>query len=379
MSDFGLTDEEQAIADVFSDFSRREVMPGAAERDETCEFPEALVKRIGELDGMGISVPDNAGGLGLTTKAQLLAIEQIAYGDAALASIYTAHYLALEVFNLFANDEQREKYVRPLAEGKLLGAFGLTEPGAGSDIGSMRTRARREGDEWVISGAKTFISNAQEADLITLFATVDPEKGFKGITTFAVPTDADGVSFGTPQAKMGLRSSPTYDVHLDDVRVPADAMIGTEGQGGKVALSVLNAARIDIAAMANGIALRALDLAVRYASERTQFGQSINNFQGIQLLLGQMDAELEAARQTAFWAAGVRDSGADLRRAGSVSKYIATETCHRVVDNALQIHGGAGYLRESEIERLYRDARVLRIYEGTSQIQLMTIAKLLDK
>lgn len=368
------TEEEAAIRAAFVEFARREVLPGAAGRDRSGAYPADLVRRLGELDGMGISVPEADGGLGLGTGAQLAAIEEVAYADAALASIHTAHYLGMEVFHLFATGDQRTTWLRPLASGRLLAGFALTEPDAGSDIGSMTTRARRDGDEWVLSGAKTFISNAAEADVLALFATVDPDLGFRGITAFAVPTDAAGLSFSPPQEKMGLRSSPTYTVYLDEVRVPAAAVVGEVGRGGVMALTVLNAARIDIAAMANGIARRALDLAVEYAGERAAFGRSIGDFQAIQLLLGQMDAELEAARRTTAWAGAERDRGADLRRPGAIAKYVATEACFRAVDAALQVHGGAGYMTESEIERLYRDCRVLRIYEGTSQIQLLTIA-----
>lgn len=369
------TTEQEAIRDSFAEFARREVAPGAAERDRSGDFPAALVRRLGELDGMGISVAPDDGGLGLDTVSQLLAIEQVAYADAALASIYTAHYLGMEVFRLRAAGEQRAQWLAPLARGQFLAGFALTEPGAGSDIGSMRTTARYEDGSWVLNGTKTFISNAAEADVLALFATVDPARGFRGITAFAVPKGTPGVSFSAPQLKSGLRSSPTYTVYLDDVRLPAGSLLGEPGAGGVTALEVLNAARIDIAAMANGIAARALDLAVSYATTREQFGSPVADFQAVQLLLGQMDAELQAARLTAWWAARERDEQAPLRRPGSVAKYIATETCFRVVDAALQVHGGAGYMTESEIERLYRDCRVLRIYEGTSQIQLLTIAR----
>lgn len=369
------TAEQEAIRDSFAAFARREAAPGAAERDRSGEFPAALVRRLGELDGMGISVAADDGGLGLDTVSQLLAIEQVAYADAALASIYTAHYLGMEVFRVRAAGAQRARWLAPLARGQYLAGFALTEPAAGSDIASMTTTARRDGDGWVLNGTKTFISNAAEADVLALFATADPARGFRGISAFAVPKGTAGVSFSAPQRKSGLRSSPTYTVYLDDVRLPADALLGDVGAGGTIALEVLNAARIDIAAMANGIAARALDLAVSYATTREQFGSPVAGFQAVQLLLGQMDAELQAARLTAWWAARERDEQAPLRRPGSVAKYIATETCFRVVDAALQVHGGAGYMAESEIERLYRDCRVLRIYEGTSQIQLLTIAR----
>ena len=355
-------------------FANREIHPGAAFRDETREFPAELVKRLGEQDLMGISVPEEFGGLGMSTKTQLIAIEEVARTDAALASIYTAHYLGLEPILVGGTEEQKRRWLPRLASGELLAGFALTEPDAGSDIASMRTTARREDDGWHLSGSKTYISNAKEADLIVLFAKTDPSAGFRGITAFVLPQGTPGVSYSEPQDKLGIRSAPTYTVYLDDVVLPHDAVVGTEGRGGNIALTALNRARIDVAAMANGIALRAWELGRSYAAERKQFGHPIAEFQAIQLLLGACDAQLVASRVTADWAADVKDAGADLRRAASVSKYVATEACFSIVDQTVQIHGGAGFMRESEIERLYRDCRILRIFEGTSQIQLLTIA-----
>lgn len=355
-------------------FANREIHPGAAFRDETREYPAELVKRLGEQDLMGISVPEEFGGLGLSTKTQLIAIEEVARTDAALASIYTAHYLGLEPILVGGTEEQKRRWLPRLASGELLAGFALTEPDAGSDIASMRTTARREDDGWHLSGSKTYISNAKEADLVVLFAKTDPSAGFRGITAFVLPQGTPGVSYSEPQDKLGIRSAPTYTVYLDDVVLPHDAVVGTEGRGGNIALTALNRARIDVAAMANGIALRAWELGRSYAAERKQFGHPIAEFQAIQLLLGACDAQLVASRVTADWAAEVKDAGADLRRAASVSKYVATEACFSIVDQTVQIHGGAGFMRESEIERLYRDCRILRIFEGTSQIQLLTIA-----
>ncbi|GCE37377.1 Butyryl-CoA dehydrogenase [Rhodococcus wratislaviensis] len=355
-------------------FANREIHPGAAFRDETREFPAELVKRLGEQDLMGISVPEEFGGLGMSTKTQLIAIEEVARTDAALASIYTAHYLGLEPILVGGTEEQKRRWLPRLASGELLAGFALTEPDAGSDIASMRTTARREDDGWHLSGSKTYISNAKEADLVVLFAKTDPSAGFRGITAFVLPQGTPGVSYSEPQDKLGIRSAPTYTVYLDDVVLPHDAVVGTEGRGGNIALTALNRARIDVAAMANGIALRAWELGRSYAAERKQFGHPIAEFQAIQLLLGACDAQLVASRVTADWAADVKDAGADLRRAASVSKYVATEACFSIVDQTVQIHGGAGFMRESEIERLYRDCRILRIFEGTSQIQLLTIA-----
>ncbi|WP_425300666.1 acyl-CoA dehydrogenase family protein [Nocardia farcinica] len=355
-------------------FAEAEILPGAAERDASARFPADLVRRLADQDLMGISVPTEYGGLGLSTRAQLVAIEEVARADAALASIYTAHYLGLEPILVGGTEEQRARRLPALAAGEQLAGFALTEPDAGSDIASMRTVARRAPDGWHLSGAKTFISNAREADLVVLFAKTDPDAGFRGITAFAVPKGTPGITYSEPQDKLGIRSAPTYTVYLDDVVLPHDAVIGTEGRGGNIALTALNRARIDVAAMANGIALRAWELGRRYAAERKQFGHPIAEFQAIQLLLGACDAELVAARVTADWAADVKDAGQDLRRAASISKYTATEACFAIVDRVVQIHGGAGFMRESEIERLYRDCRILRIFEGTSQIQLLTIA-----
>lgn len=374
---FELTETQRAIRAVVREFARREVAPGAHERDASGAFPRDLVTRLGDLDAMGITVPVEDGGLGLDTMTQLIAIEEIAAADAALASIYTAHLLALEVVNLGASVEQRRRYLRGLAGGSLLGAFALTEPGAGSDIASMTTTARRDGERWLLRGEKTYISNAAEADLLVTFASTDPTAGFRGISAFFVPRDSPGLSFSSPQDKCGIRSAGTYGVYLDDVAVPAADVIGALGSGGKLAMTALNGARIDVAAMANGIAARALQLAVAYATSRRQFGEPLRDFQAVQLMLGEMDARLESARVTASWAAAAKDAGEDLRRAGSVAKWTATEHCSQIVDMAVQVHGGAGFMRESEIERLYRDSRILRIFEGTSQIQLLTIAGVL--
>ena len=374
---FELTETQRAIRDVVRDFARREVAPGARGRDESGVFPRDLVTRLGALDAMGITVPTEDGGLGLDTNTQLLAIEEIAAADAALASIYTAHLLALEVVTLGATPEQRRQYLPGLAGGSLLAAFALTEPGAGSDIGSMTTAARRDGDGWRLSGEKTYISNAAEADVLVVFAKSDPSAGFRGVSAFLVHRDTPGISFSPPQDKCGIRSAGTYSVYLDDVVVWDHDVIGELGRGATLALRALNGARIDVAAMANGIAARALQLATAYATSRRQFGAPLRDFQAVQLMLGEMDARLESARITASWAAAMKDAGADLRRAGAIAKWTATEHCSQIVDMAVQVHGGAGFMRESEVERLYRDSRILRIFEGTSQIQLLTIAGML--
>jgi alkylation response protein AidB-like acyl-CoA dehydrogenase len=371
------SDEQRAVQETFRAFAERELIPGAARRDASAEYPAHLIARLGELSAMGIALPEEHGGLGLSTATQLIAIEEVAYGDAALASIFTAHYLGAEALLLGGSEQQQKEYLPPLATGRMIAGFALTEPGAGSDIGSITARARAGGEDWLLTGSKTFISNAREAGLLVVFARTDDGAGLDGISAFLFPAGTPGVSFSPPQDKSGIRSAPTYTVFLDDARLPGSALLGERGRGGRLALRTLNHARIDIAAMANGIAMRALQLAAGFSAGRVQFGHPIREFQAIQLLLGEMDASLEASRLTAFWAAEAKDAGQDVRREAAIAKYLATETCSRVVDAALQVHGGAGYLRESEVERLYRDCRVLRLYEGTSQIQLLTIARTL--
>lgn len=368
-----LTTDEVEFRATIRDFASRRVMPGAAERDRTCEYPSELVSELVHLSAMGISVPTAQGGLGLPTAVQLAVIEEVAFADAALASIYTAHYLALEALRVGSQD--RADLVGALATGQQLGAFALTEPDAGSDIGSMASRAVPTASGWRLEGTKTFISNAREADVLVVFAKTDPPAGLRGISCFAVPRRTPGLEFSPPQDKCGLRSAPTCTVFLDRVNLPVEALIGAPGEGGTIALRALNAARIDIAAMASGVAARALDLALGFAGSRRQFGRTIGEFQAIQLLVGEMVALLHGARLTAWDAAARRDRGEDIRTVASIAKYLATESCFRVVDSSLQIHGGAGFMRESEVERLYRDCRVLRIYEGTSQIQLLGIAR----
>jgi alkylation response protein AidB-like acyl-CoA dehydrogenase len=341
---YEFTEEQQRLRQTLRAFALEELVPGAAERDRTAAFPAKLVARLGALELMGITVPSTYGGL-----------------------------------LLFGTDEQKRRLLAPLARGDELAAFALTEPDAGSDVASIRTEAARETGGWRIRGSKVFISNAREAGLLIVFAKTRRDAGIEGLGAFAVRSGAAGISYSEPQDKLGIRSAPTYEVRLDDVAVAHDALIGDETGGGRIALEVLNRARIDIAAMANGIAMRALQLATDYAAERSQFGRPIRDFQAVQLLLAEMDVAVETGRLAAYRAAALKDAGADLRREAAIAKYVATENCFACVDRALQIHGGYGYMRESEIERLYRDCRILRIYEGTSQIQLLTIARALAR
>jgi alkylation response protein AidB-like acyl-CoA dehydrogenase len=370
-----LTDDHLEFQTTLRAFARGRVAPGAAERDRNAVDAADIFRELADMDALGITVPTQYGGLGLDTTTLVIAVEELGYADASVASIFAGHYLGMEGFRLFGNEDQKQKYLTAMAQGDLRAAFALTEPDAGSDIGSMRSTAVREADGWRLNGTKIFISSAKEADVLLLFAKTDPRAGFRGISAFIVPTDTPGLGFSAPMDKMGCRGEHAYEVSIEDVVVPLENLLGQEGEGGKLAMEVVNPSRIDAAALANAIAMRAMDLAVAHATNRVQFGKPIREFQAIQLALGRMDTLIEAARLVTYEAARLKDQGGDFRRAASIAKYVASENGFNVVDQALQVHGGSGYMRESEIERLYRDARLIRLYEGTSDIQLLTLAK----
>jgi alkylation response protein AidB-like acyl-CoA dehydrogenase len=379
MTETGLTPEHLAFRDTVRRFARERVHPGAADRDRSQEHPRDLVGQLGQLGALGITTAAEYGGLGLDLLTQAIALEELAYADAALGSIIAGHYLGVEAIVQAGDDSQKQEHLPALSTGARRIAFALTEPDAGSDIASMRSRARPDdAGGWHLDGTKTFISNADEADIIIVFARTEPGPGMAGISAFIVPADAPGLERSRPIEKMGLRSEHAYELSFRDVVLPPAALLGPAGTGGKLALTVLNSARIDTAAVATGVAARGLDLAWQYAQQRRQFGQAIAQFQAIQLMLGRMDALTEAARRITYDAARAAAEGTSGRRLGAIAKYIASEHCAQVVDMALQVHGGYGYVVESEIERLYRDARVFRIYEGTSDIQLLAIFRSLS-
>jgi len=374
-----LSSEQQDFRRLVRDFADREVLPGAAGRDASGEDPAEIFAQLGEMGALGITVPPQFGGLGLDTVTLVLAIEELGYADACVGSVVAGHYLGLEGLRAFGDQAAKEKYLPPLARGQLRAAFALTEPDAGSDIASMRSTAVRDGNRWRISGSKVFISSAREADIMVLFAKTDPAAGLRGISAFVVPADEEHITYSAPMDKLGCRGERAYQVTLDDAVVPADALIGEVGEGGRIALAVLNPSRIDIAALASGVARRALDLAVDYAATRIQFGRPIGEFQAVQLALGHMDALAETARLATYAAAQSRDAGEDIRRIAAIAKYVSSENCSIVVDKSMQIHGGYGYMKDAEIERIYRDCRLFRIYEGTSDMQLLTVARSLTR
>ncbi|WP_152185732.1 acyl-CoA dehydrogenase family protein [Segeticoccus rhizosphaerae] len=367
--------EHPDLVQAIRDFARERVAPLAAERDQQGEDAAEIFGELARMDTLGITVPEEHGGLGLDTPTLVAAIEELAYADASVASVFAGHYLGMEGFRVFGDARMKSQFLTPMARGELRAAFALTEPDAGSDVGAMRSTAVEHEGGWRLNGNKIFISSAAEADVMLVFAKTDPTAGFRGISAFVVPTASDGLHYSKPMEKMGIRGEHAYEVSLDDVVVPGHHVLGSPGDGGKVAMHALNPSRIDAAALANGIAMRALDLAIAHATNRVQFGRPIRDFQAIQLALGKMDCLIESSRLVTYRAARQKDSGGDLRRAASIAKYVASENAFQVVDAALQVHGGAGYMRESEIERLYRDVRLIRLYEGTSDIQLLTLSK----
>ncbi|WP_203583015.1 acyl-CoA dehydrogenase family protein [Ruegeria sp. PrR005] len=372
---FDLSEEQRAIRETMARFAVERLAPGAAERDRSAEFPAALVSELAALGGMAMKTSTMDEGPGADNLAYALAVEAVARADASVAVIMVASNLSAAILAANATEDQRNRFLRPVARGER-GAlsFGLTEPGAGSDAAAIRTTARSQGDTWIIDGTKQWITGAAGAEVFVIFAKT-PEAGEGAVTCFIVEADAPGFSLGRVEDKMGLRSSGTAQLHFNGVRVPAANVVGQVGQGYRVALGALAPSRVAIAAQSLGIAERAFELGLSYAQERQVFGQPVAAFQNSRFVLADMRCALDQAWLLMLRAARLLDNGIPIRGEASMAKLVASETCGRVVDQMLQLHGGNGYSREYEIERLYRDARVMRIYEGTSEIQREVIAR----
>jgi alkylation response protein AidB-like acyl-CoA dehydrogenase len=372
---YQLNEEQKMIQAMVRDFAREEVMPTAEERDRTKTFPGDILRQMGELGLMGMNVPVEFNGAGVDTVSYSLALQEIAYADAATAVIMSVHNsVACGPIYLFGSDYLKETYLKPLAAGNMLGSFALTEPGAGSDPAAQKTKAVRDGNHYVINGTKMFITSGKHCDITVVTAYTDKDNKHKGISAFVVEKGTDGFHVGKEEDKMGLRSSDTVELVFEDCRVPAKNLLGNEGDGFVIAMASLDGGRIGIASQAVGLAQACLDAAVNYARERIQFGRPISQFQGIRWMLADMATQIEAARLMAFNAAAMRDRKENFSAAASMAKLYASEMANRVAYKALQIHGGYGYVKEFPIERYYRDARVLTIYEGTSEIQRKVIA-----
>lgn len=374
--DFSLNDHQKLIRDTVRQFMEAEVRPTVKEMEKQEKFPAEAIKKLGEMGCCGMLTPEEWGGPGLDTISYVLMLEEVARVHCAMSTAVGVTNSAVQVPLLgFGTDAQKKKYLKRLASGEILGAFCLTEPGAGSDAAGIQTRAVRQGDVYKLTGTKTWVTNGSVAGVLIVFAKTDPEAGGKGISAFLVEPGFAGFRVGRHEDKMGQRSSPSVEIVLNECVVPAENRLGEEGQGLKIALSALDGGRIGIAAQAVGLAQGALDESVKYAKQRKAFGKSIGEFQAIQWMLADMQMEIEATRGLLYHAAWLKDSGGRMGAAASKAKLYASEMVNRVVAKAVQIHGSVGYSRETDVERMYRDARVITIYEGTSEVQRMIIAR----
>ncbi|TVO67846.1 acyl-CoA dehydrogenase [Denitromonas ohlonensis] len=373
-----LTQEQEMIRDAMRDFSRERLAPFAEAWDRDHTFPREALKELAELGALGMVVPEQWGGAGMDYMSLVLAIEEIAAGDGATSTIVSVqNSLACGIPNRYGNDAQKEQWLKPLARGEMLGCFCLTEPHVGSDAGAIKTTAVKDGDAWVLNGVKQFITTGREADVAIVFAVTDKAAGKKGISCFLVPTTAPGYVVGRIEEKMGQKASDTAQILFENCRVPADALLGEEGQGYKIALSNLEAGRIGIASQCLGMARAALEAAVKYAHERETFGKPIFEHQAVNFRLADMATQLEAARQLVWHAASLKDAGRPCLKEASMAKLFASEMAEKVCSDAIQIHGGYGYVTDFPVERIYRDVRVCQIYEGASDIQRLVIGRAL--
>jgi butyryl-CoA dehydrogenase len=377
---FQLTEDQQAVLQTARDFAQGEVLPKAAEIDREHRHPAELVKRMAELGFLGIAVPEAWGGAGMDHVSYVIAMEEISRACASTGVIMSVNNsLVCDPINRFGTDAQKEKWLKPLASGQLLGCFALSEPEAGSDAAAQKTTAEKHGDGWVINGTKNWITNGPVADVCVLFTMNDKAAGHKGITAFILPMKTKGVRTGTPDDKLGIRGSKSSQIFLDDVHLPADAVLGEVGQGFKVAMSTLDGGRIGIAAQALGIARAALEDALAYAQQRRTMGKPIAQHQAIAFKLADMATEIDAARLLTLRAAWLKDHKHPYGKEAAMAKLYASDVANKAAREAIQIFGGNGYVTEFPVERHFRDAKITEIYEGTSEIQRLVIAGYLSK
>jgi alkylation response protein AidB-like acyl-CoA dehydrogenase len=373
---YALSEEHQAVREAVRAVCDAKVAPAAAEVDRTGAFPQAAYDALATSDFAAPHIPEEYGGAGADALATAIVIEEVARACAAASLIPAVNKLGTMPLLLAGSDVLRKKFLTPVAAGTGMFSYCLSEPEAGSDAVAMRTRAVRDGDHWVLDGVKRWITNAGVSQYYTVFAVTDPEKRAAGISAFVVEKDDEGLSFGAPEKKLGIKGSPTREVYLDNVRIPADRMIGDEGTGFATAMRTLDHTRVTIAAQAVGIAQGALDYAVRYAKERRQFGKPIADFQGLQFLLADMGMKVEAARQLTYAAAGRSErNDPDLTFFGAAAKCFASDTAMQVTTDAVQVLGGYGYTSDYPVERMMRDAKITQIYEGTNQVQRIVMAR----
>ncbi len=374
-----LTETQREVQQLAREFSRTEIVPNAAKWDRDACFPVSVAQRMGELGFLGMLIPEEYDGLGLDTLSYLLALEEIAAGDASTAVLMSVHNsLPTQMLLHFGSAAQRERYLKPMARGEIIGAFALSEPEAGSDASSLRCQATRDGDDWLLSGTKSWVTSGTFAGVFMVMArtdTPDARRGSKGISCFIVTPDMPGFHVGKKEDKMGLRASPTVQLNFDGLRVPAANLLGDEGSGFIYALRSLDNGRLGIAAQAIGIAQAALDASLKYAAERQQFGKPIREFQAIQFKLADMGARIASARALLHATAAAKERGDSTTMHASMCKLLASETAMYVTSEAVQIFGGYGYVKDYPVEKLFRDAKITEIYEGTSEIQRVVIAR----
>ncbi|MFD4900518.1 acyl-CoA dehydrogenase family protein [Streptomyces sp. NPDC058411] len=373
-----LSEEQEAVRQLAEDFVAREITPHVVEWDRAESVDKSIVKKLGALGFLGLTVPEEYGGSGGDHLAYCLVTEELGRGDSSVRGIVSVSLgLVAKTIASWGSEEQKQQWLPGLTSGEAIGCFGLTEPGTGSDAGNLTTRAVRDGEDYVVNGSKMFITNGTWADVVLLFARTNDTPGHRGISAFLVPADTPGLTRRTVHGKLGLRGQATAELVLEDVRVPASALLGPEGKGFSIAMSALAKGRMSVAAGCVGIAQAALDAAVRYAGEREQFGKSIASYQLVQELISDISVDVDAARMLTWRVADLIDRGQDFATAASTAKLFASEAAVRAANNALQVFGGYGYIDEYPVGKLVRDARVMTLYEGTSQIQKLIIGRAL--
>lgn len=374
--DFNLTEEDYELKQMAREFNEKRVYPRAEEMDDAAATPPELLQEMGELGYLGFTVPEEYDGMGLTATAFAGVLEEFSSACAGIGILMSVHCsLCCEIIKLFGSEYLKKKYLPSMATGERIGAYCVTEPNAGTDIASIATTAEDKGDHYLLNGTKTFVTNGGMAGVFIVFAKTDPEAGHKGLSCFAVEAGLDGINMGKPEKKCGIKASDTREINFADVKVPKENLIGELGQGFKMAVTILSSGRIGVSFQAIGIAQAALNEAIKYSKERKQFGKPLAAFQALQFKMADMATRIDAGRLLAYRAAQLKDAGLPCHREASMSKLFCSQTANFVVNEALQIHGGYGYMKEYAVERYFRDARVTEIYEGTTEAQKLVIAR----
>ncbi len=374
--DFKLSEDDLELKQMAREFAEKRLYPNALEFDEKEETPKELIQEIGELGYLGFTTPEEYGGMGLPTTTFMGVLEEICAACAGFGILLSVHNsLCCEILKLFASEELKKKYLPLMATGERIGAYCVTEPNAGTDVSAIATAAEDKGDHYLVNGTKTFVTTGGLAGVFIVFCKTDPEAGHRGLSCILVESESEGITIGKPEKKCGMKASDTREINFADVKVPKENVIGNLGEGFKMAVTILNSGRIGVSFQAIGIAQSALNEAIKYSKERVQFGKPIAAFQAIQFKIAEMATRLDAARLMAYRAAQLKDEGAPCHREASMSKLFCTQMANFVVNEAVQIHGGYGYMKEYAVERYFRDARVTEIYEGTSEAQKMVISR----